>query len=198
MGTPITWEIVFIVRPGPPPGSFEPRPSVQAVLIRLYPKPGILTHRSRGMESIPAVLVDGSTVRRINVSVQKGQSPLIGSPPRKPTNKMLRRLFPSQVGYSTSAGCGSGVKVGSAVLGSPPMTGVSSGWISCPLHCEGGRPGKAVSRQQVVRSRDSRKRPIAARSATHQNRIGRRGIRRKSNVGIVKFQGLDDFFLLVV
>ena len=41
-----------------------------AVLMRLYPAPGMLTHISRGMDNMPAVLVTGSTVRTMIVSVQ--------------------------------------------------------------------------------------------------------------------------------
>src|SRR5215211_1114515 len=111
MGTPIKWETVFIVKAGPPPGSFEPLPRDQAVLMRLYPNPGIFTHISRGIESIPAVSVTGSMVNKINVSVQNGQSPFMGSPPRNPTKRILIRLAPSQLGYSISSD-----KTGSGML----------------------------------------------------------------------------------
>src|SRR5215211_5457211 len=165
-----------MVSAGPPPGSFEPLPRVQAVLMRLYPKPGILTHISRGMESIPAVFVTGSTVSRINVSVQNGQSPSIGSPPRRPTNRMLMRLPPSQVGYSISSDAkNSGVEVASGVLCLRPMTGVSSGFAEAPSQLDVGIPGRDVSRQQMVNPRTKWYSPNAVTSATPQKRTQRTG-----------------------
>src|SRR5215211_9230601 len=143
-----------MVSAGPPPGSFEPLPKVQAVLMRLYPKPGILTHISRGMESIPAVFVTGSTVSRINVSVQNGQSPSIGSPPRSPTNRMLMRLPPSQVGYSISSDKkNSGVEVASGVLCLLPMIGVAHGLAETTSQLEEESPGSDVNCQQIVAPR---------------------------------------------
>src|SRR5215216_1155232 len=168
------WETVFIVKPGPPPGSFEPLPKVQAVLIRLYPKPGILTHISRGMESIPAVFVMGSTVTKIKVSVQKGQPPSVGSSARSPTNRILIRLLPSQVGYcSSSEPGGSGVKVEGAVFRSGIMTKLSTGFTGSPTQSAGGIPGNEVRRQQIVKARTKKKRPAALTNATPQNTIRR-------------------------
>src|SRR5258706_2231734 len=177
MGTPIKCEIVFIVNVGPPPGSLEPRPKVHAVLIRLYPKPGMFTHISRGMESIPAVFVVGSMVKRINVSVQKGQSSSCGFTLRNPTNKMLMRLAPSQVGYVSSGTGASIVAVGTAVAFLSTMTGPSK-LLPCELaQPANGSPGKDVSRQQVVKSRTKPKRPKAPTNTSTQKtraRIGKR------------------------
>src|SRR6059036_123839 len=101
------------------------------------------------MESIPAVFVIGSTVNKIKVSVQKGQSPSMGSPPRSPTKRILIRLPPSQVGYCTSGAGSSGVEVGFGVFCSL-MTGVASGLTTSPAQLVGGMPGSDVNRQQVV------------------------------------------------
>src|SRR5687767_6395890 len=165
-----------MVRAGPPPGSLEPRPRDQAVLMRLKPKPGMFTHMSRGMESIPAVFLSGSTVIRINVSVQKGQSPSRGSPPRSPTNRMLIRLAPSQVGYALSSGTGSsGVELGTAVPGA--RTKPSGEVIGPFVQFAGTVPGREVSRQQAVKSRTNVKRPAAITRANPQKirlRIGKR------------------------
>src|SRR6185503_3342696 len=128
--------------------------------MRLKPKPGIFTHMSRGMESIPAVFLSGSTVNRIKVSVQKGQSASSGSPPRNPTNRILIRLAPSQVGYAISSGInasGVGVAVSSEVTTTGP-----SGEVTGPfVQFAGAVPGRAVSRQQTVKSRTNVKRPTA-------------------------------------
>src|SRR5438093_6980778 len=127
---------------------------------------------SRGMESIPAVFVVGSTVNRIKVSVQKGQSPSVGSPPRSPTNRMLMRLPPSQVGYSTSSNVsGSGVNVGAGVFWLLRMTSVSSGLTASPAQLAGAIPGNDVSRQQVVNARTKTKRPTAVASTILQKTI---------------------------
>ena len=136
----------------------------------------MFTHISRGMESIPAVFVVGSTVKRINVSVQNGQSPLTGSPPRRPTNRILIRLLPSQVGYWISSEArNSGVGFGSGVLGSPLMAGVSSGLAASPAQLAGEIPGKEVSRQQTVKDCTKLKSPTALTSARLQKAIWRTG-----------------------
>src|SRR5512134_2728062 len=114
------------------------------------------------MESIPAVFVTGSTVNTINVSVQKGQSASVGSPPRSPTNKMLMRLLPFQVGYSRSAARGSGVNVALGVFVPLPTSGVSSGMAVSPAQLAGGMPGSEVIRQQMVSSRTKTESPMAA------------------------------------
>src|SRR5687767_193318 len=165
-----------MVRAGPPPGSLEPRPRDQAVLMRLKPKPGMFTHMSRGMESMPAVFLSGSTVNRIKVSVQKGQSPSSGSPPRNPTNRILMRLAPSQVGYAISSGtAASGVEVGTAVPGARTKP---SGTVIGPfVQFAGALPGRDVSRQQAVKSRTNVKRPAAITRVNPQKtrlRIGKR------------------------
>src|SRR5262245_61790221 len=116
----------------------------------------MFTHMSRGMESIPAVFVSGSTVSRINVSVQKGQSPLSGSPPRSPTNRMLMRLPPSHFGYSTLGMGGSGVAVSivkTAVSSAVTKIGPSGEVICALAQLADGIPGKDVSRQHAVKSR---------------------------------------------
>src|SRR5687767_9779865 len=128
------------------------------------------------MESIPAVFVVGSTVNKMRVSVQKGQSPSMGSPPRNPTNRMLTRLPPSQVGYSMSSDeTSSGVDVASGVFCSLPMTGVSSGFTTGPAQLADGTPGSDVNRQQTVKARIDWKSPSALTSATIQKRIQRTG-----------------------
>src|SRR5262249_54215341 len=116
----------------------------------------MFTHMSRGIESIPAVFELGSTVRRINVSVQKGQSSSLGSPPRNPTNRILIRLAPSQVGYSTSSDkSGSRVAVGVGLICLSTKTGEPSG-LDVPLpQLAGGIPDKDVTRQQRVKARAS-------------------------------------------
>src|SRR5258706_16328749 len=122
----------------------------------------MFTHISRGMESIPAVFVFGSMVKRINVSVQKGQSSSCGLTLRNPTNKMLMRLAPSQVGY-VSYGTGTSiVAVGTAVAFLSTMTGPSNPFPCALAQLASGNPGKGVSRQQVVKSRTKLKRPKAA------------------------------------
>src|SRR5690349_2625410 len=114
----------------------------------------MFTHMSRGMESIPAVFDRGSTVNRIKVSVQKGQSSSLGSPPRNPTNRILMRLAPSQVGYCTSSDkSGLGVTVGVGLICLSTKTGVPSG-LAVPLpQLAGAMPGNDVSRQQRVKLR---------------------------------------------
>src|SRR5688572_16691938 len=175
-----------MVRAGPPPGSLEPRPRDQAVLMRLKPKPGMLTHISRGMDSIPAVFLSGSTVNRIKVSVQNGQSPSSGSPPRNPTNRILMRLAPSQVGYSISSGiAASGVIVGTAVPGARTK---SWGEVLGPfVQFVGAVPGRDVSRQQAVKSRTNVKRPAAITRAKPQKKRPRIGKRPKFMSGIIMF-----------
>src|SRR5215212_983493 len=138
------------------------------------------------MESIPAVFVVGSTVSTINVSVQKGQSPLMGSPPRRPTNRMLIRLPPSQVGYWMSSDArNSGSEVGSGVFRSSRTTGVSSGLTTSPAQLAGGMPCKAVSRQQIVKDRTKMKSPTALTRARLQKRTGRIGNRSKFSLGMM-------------
>src|SRR5512139_1342197 len=156
-------ETVFIDSPGPPPGSFDPLPRTQAVLIRLYPNPGMFTHISRGMDIIPAVFEMGSTVSRIRVSVHRGQPGSVDSPPRNPTNRILIRLPPSQVGYSSSGITGSGVDVGVAVAIPSTMTGVSNASTRWLVQLSGGSPGSEVIRQQAVKPRAKLKRPKANR-----------------------------------
>src|SRR5687768_6474923 len=122
---------------------------------------------SRGMESIPAVFVIGSTVNRIKVSVQKGQPPSVGSSAHSPTNRILTRLPPSQVGYCTSADSGgSGTDVEGAVFLSSTMTTVSSGLTGSPTQSAGGIPGNAVRRQQMVKARMKKKRPTPTATTT--------------------------------
>src|SRR5260221_6277886 len=136
----------------------------------------MFTHISRGMESIPAVLVVGSMVKRINVSVQKGQSSSCGLTLRNPTNKMLMRLAPSQVGYVSSGTGASIVAVGTAVAFLSTMTGPSKLLPGLPLaQPANGSPGKDVSRHQVVKSRTKPKRPKAPTNTSAQTtrcRIG--------------------------
>src|SRR5260221_10898412 len=113
----------------------------------------MFTHISRGMESIPAVFVVGSMVKRINVSVQKGQSSSCGFTLRNPTNKMLIRLAPSQVGYVASGTGASIVTVGTAVTFLSTMTGPSNPLPCALVQLASGNPGRDVSRQHVVKSR---------------------------------------------
>ena len=137
------------------------------------------------MESIPAVFVVGSTVNKINVSVQNGQSPWMGSPPRSPTNNMLIRLPPSHVGYwKSSESRNSGVEVGSGVFW-PRTNSVSSGLTASPAQFSAGIPGKEVRRQQIVKDRTKIKRPTALTRARPQNRIWRTGNRPKLILGML-------------
>jgi hypothetical protein len=94
-------ETVCIAKAGPPPGSLAFSPIAHAVLMRLYPAPGMLTHISRGIDNMPAVFVTGSTVRTMIVSVQVGQPSL--SSPRKPKKAMLTRLAPSHWAFHSGA-----------------------------------------------------------------------------------------------
>src|SRR5688572_3445614 len=156
--------------------------------MRLKPKPGMLTHMSRGMESIPAVFLSGSTVNRINVSVQKGQSPSSGSPPRNPTNRILIRLAPSQVGYAISSGTGSsGIEVGAAVPFARTKPGVAEELIGWFVQLAGTVPGRDVSRQQAVKSRTNVKRPAAITRANPQKTRLRIGKRPKFISGMMMF-----------
>src|SRR5262245_7208992 len=145
--------------------------------MRLNPNPGMFTHRSRGMESIPAVFETGSTVSRLDVSIQKGRSASSGSQPRNPTNKILILLAPFQVGYVISSSLSaSGVEVGNAFV--VTRTGSSTALTCGPAQLVGGIPGRDVSRQQTVRSRTNEKRPTAMTNIIPQktrNRIGKRG-----------------------
>src|SRR5918995_6487734 len=98
------------------------------------------------MESIPAVFVVGSMVNKINVSVQNGQPPSVDSPPRKPTNRMLTRLPPSQPGYLTSWATGiSAVAEGLFPSSMGTITGVASGLTNEDEQLAGGIPGSEVS-----------------------------------------------------
>ena len=121
---------------------------------------------------MPAVFVTGSTVNRIKVSVQSGQSSWAGSPPRNPTKRMLMRLPPSQVGYWTSGTGGSGVG-GRFASGVPCAftTGVPSGLTAVPEQLASGIPGSDVNRQQAVKLRAKTKSPMEAAKATLQKMI---------------------------
>src|SRR5688572_7875247 len=142
---------------------------------------------SRGMESIPAVFVVGLTVTKIKVSVQKGQPSSVGSSARRPTNRILMRLPPSQVGYcSSSERGGSGVNVEGAVFRSGTMTRLSSGLTRSPTQSAGGIPGNEVRRQQIVKARTKRKRPAPTTNATPQNTIRRVENDWKLNLGIFR------------
>src|SRR5688572_870140 len=141
---------------------------------------------SRGMESIPAVFVIGSTVTKIKVSVQKGQPPSVGSSARSPTNRILIRLPPSQVGYSTSSGTGSsGAVVGLGLFCPLSITGVSSGWTVSPAQLAEGTPGSDVSRQQTVNARAKKKSPTPMTNAVPQKPIRRIDNCGKRTLGIL-------------
>src|SRR5664280_1599329 len=134
--------------PGPPPGSLYNSPRVYAELSFPYEKPGILTHISLGMESIPAVLLTGSIVSSIIVSVQSGQFSLL-SPPRSPTISTVTRLAPSHAGGNFICGA---LKLGVAVL----ATGVSPGLLATGMgllveQVGRGMPGKEVTCQQETK-----------------------------------------------
>src|SRR6266536_5489294 len=142
---------------------------------------------SRGIESIPAVFVFGSTVSKINVSVQNGQSASVGSPPRSPTNKILMRLAPSQIGYSISSGTrDSGVEVESGLFCLLTKTGAPSG-LPAPLpQLAGAIPGSDVRRQQRVKARTSMKSPAPILNAIAQKAICRIKNWRVSLLGILR------------
>src|SRR5919106_1103497 len=118
--------------------------------MRLYPKPGILTHISRGMDNMPAVFVNGSIVSRIMVS-ERGAL-VSRSRASNPIIRTVIRLAPSQAGGKFD----SGTVIGggrSSMLG----TGLPSSVITGPLFPEvtvpqeaGDIPGKGVILQQVT------------------------------------------------
>src|SRR5689334_22725942 len=71
-------------------------------------KPGMLTHKSRGIDKMPAVFFSGSTLISIIVSVRNGPVSLSALRWSMPSNKMLN--FPG--GQSAIAADGSSVLVG--------------------------------------------------------------------------------------
>src|SRR5215831_706228 len=105
------------------------------------------------MESMPAVLVTGSTVKTMIVSVHRGQSSVLGSPPRKPKNTILIRLPPSHVGAWTCGARIVGVGLGPATC---VPCGLNTGVWEAPelaLQLAGGRPSSEVNSQQVTKPR---------------------------------------------
>src|SRR5687767_7825758 len=126
--------------------------------MRLYPKPGILTHRSRGMETIPAVWVCGSTVSRIIVSDLGGpeRSELLLPPAgtrfvseSRPMTSKVTRLAPSQGGGRSTSGADTTSGVGRS--GTP-----SAGCVICGLSVVlspqplTATPGKGVMHQPAT------------------------------------------------
>src|SRR5271169_6575199 len=105
------------------------------------------------METIPAVFETGSTVNRMIVSVQTGQSPVarLALPERKPKKTILIRLPPSHVGACTAGAEISAVGV-AALIGVPCAfsTGVPKTLLST-LQLAGGMPSKAVNCQHVTK-----------------------------------------------
>src|SRR5215211_2159199 len=141
---------------------------------------------SRGIESMPAVLLRGSTVNKIKVSVQNGQDSTSGSPPRRPTNRILRRLAPSQLGYVMSSEWkNSGVDVAVGLARLSAKTGVSSAWTVGPVHSPGGRPGRDVSCQQIVNDWTNEYSPKASTIAIPQKIICRNGKRYKLILSVI-------------
>src|SRR5258708_6733538 len=124
------------------------------------------------MESMPAVLLTGSIVARIIVSVQRGQSePLIAPPPaRKPKKSILMRLPPPDGGASEAGGECEG---GETAIGVPSglSTGVPRTLTSELLQLAGGIPGSEVNCQQEVKPRIKMKNPMLASIRTPQNII---------------------------
>src|SRR5271157_2848362 len=134
----------------------------------------MFTHKSRGIEIMPAVFETGSIVNKMIVSVQSGQSgPLTGWPPeRRPKKTMLIRLPPSHVGA-----CGTGAEtsaVGIAATGVPCAfsTGVPKTLLST-LQLAGGMPSNVVNCQHVTKSLVKIYKPTAKASAAIQNTIWR-------------------------
>ena len=109
----------------------------------------MLTHISRGMESIPAVLLTGSIVRTIIVSVQSGQ-PWLLSPPRSPRISTFTRLAPSHAGGSAIWGALSvGLAVGTTAV-APGMVATAESRLALVEQFGGGVPGSGVTCQQAT------------------------------------------------
>ena len=100
MGMPKLYWIVFSASAAPPPGYLLASPEKYAVLMRFSPKPGIVTHRSRGSDNMPTFLPTGSSVTTISVSVRAGPY----SPGRR-SIPISKKLIRSCCWYCT---CGSG------------------------------------------------------------------------------------------
>src|SRR5688500_17273081 len=122
--------------------------------MRLYPKPGILTHISRGMDNMPAVFVNGAIVSRIIVS-ERGAL-VSRSRASNPIMRTVIRLAPSHAGGKFD----SGILTGGGGKLSTSGTGVPSSVITGPLGFavivpqeDGAVPGKGVILQQVTRPR---------------------------------------------
>src|ERR1700690_27876 len=134
----------------------------------------MFTHRSRGIEIIAAVFETGSTVNKIMVSVQSGQSGWLGSwaLARKPKKTILIRLPPSHVGACTTGAKTS--SVGATAMGVPFAfsTGVPKTLLStCQL--VGGIPSSEVNCQHVIKPRTKIKKLTDSTNATDQNMICR-------------------------
>jgi len=135
-----------------------------------------LTHISRGIDSMPAVFVNGSIVSTIIVSERGAPSPASQSRKSRPIMRTLIRLAPSQVGYMVSCGMlGSEVGVDPATKELSTKVGDSRAWTGSLPQVLGGRPGKEVSRQQMTSPCVKRKAPIARTIAIPQKRTARMG-----------------------
>jgi hypothetical protein len=132
---------------------------------------------SRGMDNIPAVLVSGSTVRSMIVSVHSGQSPSLGSPPRKPKKMTLTRPAPSHLGMSSAGGEISRGVVSSLPNSSP--TGISDKGSRRSAQSRGGVSCRAVRVQHNVNWRASMNAAIMPSMANIQYVIWRQaGVRQ--------------------
>src|SRR5687768_15079031 len=137
--------------------------------MRLYPKPGMLTHISRGMDNMPAVFVNGSIVSRIIVS-ERGAL-VSRSRASNPIMRTVIRLAPSQAGGKSDSGTEiGGGKSSTLVIGVPSsvvITGPLFSEVTVPQEA-GGVPGNGVILQQVMRPRTRKKPPRAKRMAIAQ------------------------------
>lgn len=108
---------------------------------------------------------------------------------------------PSHVGYSTSGMAASGVTAGidgMAVSSSVTKTGPSwpATWESAQP--AGGVPGKAVSRQHIVRSRVKPKRPTAPATTSVQNTRARSGNQLTLDSDMLRASGISPFTVLTI
>src|SRR5688572_13839023 len=141
--------------------------------MRLYPKPGMFTHISRGIESIPAVFVSGSIVRTIMVSERGAPRPASQSRKSKPINKTLIRLAPSQAGGRSDSGIliEGGGSTSDVATGVPSMLRIGPSFPAETVpQLAGAVPGRDVIVQQETIPR-IKKNPPSANISTMPQKI---------------------------
>src|SRR5439155_2886273 len=157
----------FSVGSGPPTAwakftrCWPPLQPIEAV------QPGMVTHRSRGIDISDADFVSGSMLASMIVSERV---PLIGSSSRLsiPSNRMLMRSVPCQSGRTflttvtmlleISAGLVGRLMIGGGfiVTGTLTVTGPAATIITL-----GGKPGRSVARMARARQLDANTTPKA-------------------------------------